>query len=134
MLNVSETDCLHPCVDAVEPVADVVVGGVAAESVVYLGVDVHLRRNIHRAKLLVNEDGAHGGVDVVVAMDQAHRGRFFVEGEVVDHLGVVAFSGVRTVGAVFKNVRGIDGSGEIDVARDLVDVVDRIVGVGEARC
>ena len=86
-------------------------------------------RDIHLAQFGVDGDRAHGGIAVGVAVNEAHRGRFFVKREIADHSRIVPFAGIGTVGSVFEDVGGINGRGEVYVARELVDLVDRLVRV-----
>ena len=103
------------------------------ESVSYVRVNMQFRRHVHFTQLAINGDGAHRRISVGVPVKQAHWRRFVVEREIVDHRRIVPFGGIRSVGAVFKNVSGIDGRGKIHVAGDFVKFVYRFVGGFTAR-
>ena len=91
--------------------------------------------NAHRAELVVGAHASHGGPAVAVAVEQAHRRRGGVEGQLGgESVGkVIAALRVVMVQPIRHHIGGIDGHGEVDVARKGVDLVDRRVGGRQGR-
>lgn len=131
--RVDDANRLHPFINALGVFEDRRVGTAVAERVVRVGVDVHLSRNSHFSKLTIRHNRRHCGISVPVPVDEAHRGRLFVESEVFDEWRVVSPFGIFIVDAVFKSVGRIDGDRKISVAGEVVDRVDAFVSLCHTR-
>ena len=96
------------------------VGRASSESVFNFRVDMEFGGYVHLAQFLI--DGGRGDrrAEIGVAVNEAHGRSRFVERELFGERGRVP---------CFKDPRGVDGNGEIDVAWELVDIVDRFVRV-----
>ena len=96
------------------------------------GESVDFAPDADAAELLPADDGVHGGEDVVVAVHEQHGAGIGVEREIGNERHPVGISAVRVVvvDSVSERVGRKERDRKLDVARKLVDRVDRLVRRG----
>ena len=99
------------------------------------GKSMELALDAHAAHLLPHLDRIHRRILVGIAMYEDHRSSLEVEVELwyEDIIVVVAKLGVATIGTIGERVGRIDAYTPLHTARELVNIVDRIVGLLERR-
>ena len=94
-------------------------------------VEVQFGGDAHPAQLAVNQGGTVGGVHVLAAVVQAHRAGLLVEFEYGAEAHVRAVAVTGGLGAALSVVGDVCGGvddGPVDVAGDLIQRIDLLVG------
>ena len=109
--------------------------GSALEAMLTKGKSMELALDAHAAHLLPHLDRIHRRILVGIAMYEDHRSSLEIEVELghEDIIVVVTELGVATIGTIGERVGRIDAYTPLHTARELVDIVDRIVGLLERR-
>ena len=89
---------------------------------------MNFRRNLHLAEFTIDLSGGERRIDVLAAVKHTHRTGLCVELELVTRLAVLTavLIGIAD-GAGGESVSNRPGNREIDVTRDLIEFVDRLI-------
>ena len=100
-------------------------------------IQMQFGRNPHAPELPVNQRGAVRGIWILPAMVQAHRAGLLVELEGITDLDISTVTVPEGRGTGLSVGRDIGGSVDyrpIDMTRDLIKLVDRLIGGGLGTC